>query len=74
MRLNLEIAMDEVSDLKIINQNILWFRRYLKKILEDYDDNAGVIIVDWTNGQEYEPTVGGDDEDEGSDYCRIGIE
>lgn len=48
--------------------------KQLKKVLEDYDDNAEVIGVDWSNGKEYEITVGSDDEDEGIDYCRIGIE
>ena len=45
----------------------------LKKELANYDDNAEVIIVDWSNGNTYEPTIGGDDEDEGSEYCRIGF-
>ena len=40
----------------------------------DYNENAEVIIVDWSNGKEYFPTIGSDDEDEGIKYCRIGIE
>lgn len=46
----------------------------LKNILENYNDDAKVIIVDWSTGQEYTPTVGGDDENEGTDFCRIGID
>lgn len=45
----------------------------LKEMLREYDDNAEVVIVDWSNGHTYEPTVGGDDDDEGSSYCSIGI-
>lgn len=45
----------------------------LKAILNDYDDNARVVVVDWSNGQTYEPSIGGDDDDEGVSYCRIGI-
>lgn len=44
-----------------------------KKQLKQYNDNANVVIIDWTNGIEYEPTVGGDDEDEYTDKCRIGF-
>ena len=36
-------------------------------------DGTEVIIVNWSNGSEYEPTVGGDDEDEGIEKCRIGF-
>lgn len=44
----------------------------LKSILEkEYDDNAEVIIVDWSTGHTYEASVGSDDEDEGTKYCRI---
>lgn len=46
----------------------------LKEELERYDDNAEVIIVDWSIGLGYSPTVGGDDLDEGTRYCRIGFE
>ncbi len=45
----------------------------LREQLEEYDDNATVVVVDWTNGSEYEPTVGGDDEDEYTEKCRIGF-
>ncbi len=45
----------------------------LKEELASYDDNAEVIVVDFSNGRSYEPTVGSDDEDEGTEYCRIGI-
>lgn len=45
----------------------------LKEALENYDDNAKVVVVDWLNGRTFEPAVGGDDEDEGTAYCRIGI-
>ena len=47
--------------------------KQLKEALEDYDDEAEVVVVDWANGEEFEPTVGSDDEDEYTDYCRIGI-
>lgn len=47
--------------------------RDLKSILEDYDDEAEVVVVDWSNGREYYPTIGGDDGDEYVEYCRIGI-
>ena len=46
----------------------------LKNILNDYDDNAEVIGVDWSNGNTFDITVGGDDEDESSDFCRIGFD
>ena len=46
----------------------------LKEILKTYNDDAKVVVVDWSNGREYDITVGGDDEDEGTKYCRIGIE
>lgn len=45
----------------------------LKKALDNYEDDAEVIIVDWSTGREMEPSIGSDDEDEGSEYCRIGI-
>ena len=45
----------------------------LKEILKEYDDKAEVIVVDWSNGREFTPSVGGDDEDEYTEYCRIGI-
>ena len=47
--------------------------KQLKEALEDYDDESEVVIVDWSNGKEFEPTVGSDDEDEYTNYCRIGI-
>jgi hypothetical protein len=46
----------------------------LKSILESYDDNAEVLVVDWSNGQTFSPSVGGDDDDEGTEFCRIGID
>lgn len=46
----------------------------LRKELEVYDDSAIVIVVDWNNGREYIPTVGGDDPDEYTTYCRIGLD
>lgn len=45
----------------------------LKEILKTYNDDAKVVVVDWSNGREFEPSVGGDDEDEYTEYCRIGI-
>ena len=46
--------------------------RELKKELENYNDDAEVVIVNWSTGSEYDPTVGSDDPDEGTRYCRIG--
>lgn len=46
---------------------------YLKKALEEYKDTAEVILVDWSTGREYEPSIGSDDEDEFVNYCRIGF-
>ncbi len=46
----------------------------LKKALEAYDDNAEVVVCDWANGGEYEPSIGSDDEDEFSETCRIGFD
>ena len=45
----------------------------LKEDLSKYDDNAEVVVVDWANGVEFTPSIGSDDEDEGSKFCRIGI-
>lgn len=45
----------------------------LKACLQDYNDNAEVIVVDWSNGNVYEPSVESDDEDEYTNYCRIGM-
>lgn len=45
----------------------------LAEKLSEYDDEAEVVIVDWSNGRTFDLSVGGDDEDEGSLYCRIGI-
>ena len=42
-----------------------------KKLLEGYNDDAEVIGVDYTNGNEFDVTVGSDDEDEGDKYCII---
>lgn len=38
---------------------------------EDYDPNAIVVGVDWGTGNTYDVCIGGDDEDEGTEYCRI---
>ncbi len=46
----------------------------LKEELKKYDDNARVIIVDWSIGLGFEPTVGSDEADEGAVYCRIGFD
>lgn len=45
----------------------------LKKELDNYNDNAEVIVVDFSNGREYNPTIGSDDENEGTEYCRISL-
>ena len=45
----------------------------LKEALNHYEDNAEVVVTDWSNGDTYNVTVGSDDEDEGTKYCRIGI-
>lgn len=47
--------------------------RELKKLLSDYSDDAEVIVVNWETGTSSNITVGGDDEDEGTAYCRISI-
>lgn len=47
--------------------------KQLKNILEEYDENAEVIGVDFSTGSEFDISVGSDDEDEYIDYCRIGI-
>ena len=46
----------------------------LKQLLDDYDDDAEVIGVKWSNGATFDIAVGSDDEDEGSDFCSIGFE
>lgn len=43
----------------------------LKNILEEYDDNAKVVVVDFCNGTTRDAVVGSDDDDEGDKYCRI---
>ena len=45
----------------------------LKEQLKAYDDNAEVVVVDWSNGREFTPSIGGDDEDEYTEKCRIGF-
>lgn len=47
----------------------------LKDVLDkSYKDDAKVIIVDWCNGRVFEPSIGSDDVDEGTMFCRIGID
>ena len=44
----------------------------LKKILDNYADDAEVIVVDWSDGVEYESVgVGSDEDDEYTEVCRI---
>lgn len=43
----------------------------LKEQLSDYEDSADVVIVDWSNGREYDFTVGNDDDDD--NRCVIGL-
>lgn len=45
----------------------------LKAFLKEYNNNAKVIIVDWSDGTEYEPSIGSDDENEYTEFCRIGL-
>ena len=45
--------------------------RDLKEILKNYNDDAEVVVVDFSNGETREAFVGSDDEDEGEQYCRI---
>ena len=40
----------------------------LKEIINDYNEEAKVIIVDWSTGREYNFSIVGDDEDEGEKY------
>ena len=47
--------------------------RELKNALNEYNDNAEVIIVNWTSGWSFDPSIGSDDENEGETYCRIGF-
>lgn len=47
--------------------------RELKEELAAYDENAEVVLVDWATGRQFTPTIGSDDENEGSEYCRIGM-
>ncbi len=46
----------------------------LKNLLEEYSDNAEVIGIKWSTGNEFNVTIGGDDEDEYTKFCRIGID
>ena len=46
----------------------------LKEALKSYDDNAEVIGVDWSTGEELELTIGSNDDDEFTRYCRVSIE
>ena len=46
----------------------------LKDILADYNDDAEVVVVDFSNGREFDFAVG--DDDNGSEYtktCTIGL-
>jgi len=45
----------------------------LRDELENYDKDAEVVIVDWSNGETFDVTVGSDDEDEGTAFCRLGM-
>ena len=44
----------------------------LRTELDKYDDDAKVIIIDWITRDKMEPFIGSDDENEGTEYCRIG--
>ena len=46
----------------------------LKEALKEYDDTAEVVGVNWSTGEEMELSIGSDDDDEFTRYCRIGIE
>lgn len=46
----------------------------LKEIINDYNEDAKVVVVDWSTGREYNFSIGGDDVDEGEKYCRIGLD
>lgn len=46
----------------------------LKRILDGYNEDAIVIGVDWTNGDEFNVGIDSDDEDEFTKYCRISLE
>ena len=44
----------------------------LRTLLNDYSDDAQVLVVDWANGVEYENVgVGSDEDDEYDEFCRI---
>lgn len=46
----------------------------LREELEQYNDAAEVVIVDWSNGREHSLSIGSDEQDEFTEYCRIGLE
>lgn len=48
--------------------------RDLRRELRYYSDDAEVVIVDWSNGIVFSPSIGSDDPDEGEAFCRIGID
>lgn len=46
----------------------------LKEILADYNDNAIVTVIDWSNGRTYTPAVGSDDKKEFTERCSISFD
>ena len=43
----------------------------LKEELDNYDDEAEVVVVDFSNGRVWDAIIGSDDEDEFTEFCRI---
>ena len=46
----------------------------LKTTLDDYDDNAEIVVVDFTNGRKYDLFIGSDDDGEGTETCTFSFE
>ena len=46
----------------------------LKATLDDYDDNAEIVVVDFTNGRKYDLFIGSDDDGEGTETCTFSFE
>lgn len=45
----------------------------IEVLKNEYDGDAEVVVVDWSTGRTYDISVGGDDLDEGTAFCRIGL-
>ena len=66
---------DRNPELPIYDQStvpVFTVKDLIRELTTHYSPDAEVVVVDWSKGATYTPSVGGDDEDEGSKYCRIG--